>query len=88
MCGRFSQSSSPQDYAELFGLESELSFPLRYNVSPNSDILACRISLECIKELVLLHVLWRGRIKQILDSSYIVNYSSYIVNCRVIICLS
>ena len=55
MCGRFSQISSPQVFAELFGLESELAFRPRYNVSPNSDILACRVSLEGKKELVPLH---------------------------------
>ena len=33
------------DYAELFSLESVLSFSPLYNVSPNLDILACRVLL-------------------------------------------
>ncbi len=55
MCGRFTQSFSAQVYAGLFGLESSLTIAPRYNVAPNSDILACRISLEGNKELVPLH---------------------------------
>ena len=55
MCGRFAQISSPQAYAELFGINSDLSFTPRYNVTPASDILACRLSSSVEKELVPLH---------------------------------
>ncbi len=55
MCGRFTQFSSPQRYAELFGLTTELSQKARYNITPGTDILACRFSLEGNKELVPLH---------------------------------
>lgn len=55
MCGRFTQISSPQRYAELFDITSTLSHKARYNVTPNSDILACRTSFEGHKELVPLH---------------------------------
>lgn len=55
MCGRFTQISSPQTYAELFGIRSELSTSPRYNVTPGSDVLACRISLDGVKQLVPLH---------------------------------
>jgi len=55
MCGRFTQYSSPQRYAELFGISTELSQKPRYNITPDSDILACRYSAEAGKELVRLH---------------------------------
>jgi putative SOS response-associated peptidase YedK len=55
MCGRFIQYSSPQRYAELFGISTELSQNARYNITPGTDILACRYSLEGNKELVPLH---------------------------------
>lgn len=55
MCGRFTQVSSAQVYAELFSISSDLSLKARYNVAPTTDILVCRISLEGVKELVPLH---------------------------------
>ena len=55
MCGRFTQFSSPQRYAEFFGITTELSQKARYNITPGTDILACRFSLEGNKELVPLH---------------------------------
>ncbi len=55
MCGRFTQFSSPQRYAKLFGLTTELSQKARYKITPGTDILACRFSLEGNKELVPLH---------------------------------
>ena len=55
MCGRFTQISSPQVYAELFGISSDLSSAPRYNIAPSSDVLACRVSPEGVKELVPLH---------------------------------
>ena len=55
MCGRFTQFSSPQVYAELFGISTDLSHTASYNVAPSSDVLACRISLDGVKELVPLH---------------------------------
>lgn len=55
MCGRFTQSSPPQRYAELFGITTQLSVKPRYNVAPTTNILACRISPEGEKELLPLH---------------------------------
>ena len=55
MCGRFIQYSSPQRYADLFGISTELSQNARYNITPGADILACRDSSEGNKELVPLH---------------------------------
>lgn len=55
MCGRFTQISSPKRFAELFCTTSELMHKARYNVAPHTDILACRLSPEGKKELVLLH---------------------------------
>lgn len=55
MCGRFTQSSPPQRYAEMFGITTALAVKPRYNVAPGSDILACRISPEGHKELLPLH---------------------------------
>lgn len=55
MCGRFTQLSSPQRYAELFGISTDLSLNARFNVAPTTNILACRISLDGIKELAPLH---------------------------------
>ena len=61
MCGRFSQFSSPEIYANLFGINPEVSLPVghkvtaRYNVTPGSEILACRRSTDGQNELVALH---------------------------------
>lgn len=55
MCGRFTQLSRPQRYAEMFGITTELLLAPRYNVAPSTDILACRISPEGDKELIPLH---------------------------------
>lgn len=55
MCGRFTQVSSPRRYAELFGTTAEFTLKARYNVAPSSDIVACRLSPDGNKELVLLH---------------------------------
>ena len=55
MCGRFTQFSPPQCYAEFFGITTKLSQKPRYNIAPGTDILACRFSPEGNKELVPLH---------------------------------
>jgi putative SOS response-associated peptidase YedK len=55
MCGRFTQTSSPQGYAEQFGISTDLSHKARYNIAPSTDILACRLSVEGVKELAPLH---------------------------------
>lgn len=39
MCGRFSLTASPEDVAELFGLEEVEDFPPRYNIAPTQPIL-------------------------------------------------
>ena len=54
MCGRFAQSSSPEVYARQFGITCDLTIQPRYNIAPSSQILACRLSGENIKELVTL----------------------------------
>ena len=55
MCGRFTQTSSPQGYAEQFGISTDLSHKARYNIAPSTDILACRMSVDGVKELTPLH---------------------------------
>lgn len=55
MCGRFTQISSPSNYAQLFSTTTELTLASRFNVAPNSDIVACRLTPGGNKELVLLH---------------------------------
>lgn len=55
MCGRIAQSSSPQKYAEMFGISTQIEAKPRYNVAPSADVLACRISPEGRKELIPLH---------------------------------
>lgn len=41
MCGRFAQISSPQQYAELFGITTDLQRSPRYNVAPSTNIITC-----------------------------------------------
>ncbi|MCG6939124.1 MAG: SOS response-associated peptidase [Gammaproteobacteria bacterium] len=55
MCGRFTQYSSAEVYAELFGITTDLSSKPHFNITPGNDILACRISPAGGKELVPLH---------------------------------
>jgi len=55
MCGRFAQSSSPQEYARLFGIRCDLTIVPRYNIAPSSQVLACRLSSSGEKELTTLH---------------------------------
>jgi len=55
MCGRFSQSSSPQQYAEQFGISTDLSLKARYNVAPTDQVVACCLSDEGEKILTTLH---------------------------------
>ena len=44
MCGRFTQISPPQHYAELFGIDTDLDIAPRYNIAPSLDILACKLA--------------------------------------------
>jgi len=55
MCGRITQSSSPQDYARLFGITCDLVIKPRYNIAPSNQIMACRLSAAGEKELITLH---------------------------------
>ncbi len=55
MCGRFSQSSSPQQYAEQFGISTDLSLKPRYNVAPTDHVVACCLSDQGEKILTTLH---------------------------------
>ena len=55
MCGRITQFSAIQEYAELFGITSSLLSAPRYNVAPSSQITACRLSTHGDRELVSLH---------------------------------
>ena len=55
MCGRVAQLSPAQRYAEMFGISTDLSVKPNYNVAPSTNILACRISPEGVKELIPLH---------------------------------
>ena len=39
MCGRFSLTATPEEVAELFGLDEVEDFPPRYNIAPTQPIL-------------------------------------------------
>ena len=39
MCGRFSLTASPQEVADLLGLEEIDAFPPRYNIAPTQPVL-------------------------------------------------
>jgi len=54
MCGRFSQASSPERYAEQFGITTNLAHEPHYNVTPSYNIMACRLSNGLHKELTTL----------------------------------
>jgi putative SOS response-associated peptidase YedK len=43
MCGRFSLTASPEEVAELFGLEELEAFPPRYNIAPTQPVLMTNI---------------------------------------------
>ena len=55
MCGRFSQSSTPQEYAALFGIDTTLEVAPSYNIAPGHAILACRLDENGAKTLSTLH---------------------------------
>ena len=70
MCGRFIQSSAPQEYAEYFGLEldPQSAGPIRprYNLAPSQDVLVVRVGADGRRHLVHLTGGWsppgpRGR---------------------------
>jgi putative SOS response-associated peptidase YedK len=56
MCGRFTQSSTSERYARLFGLDDELRGDLapRFNVAPTQSVLACRIEENSRRDLAVL----------------------------------
>ncbi len=43
MCGRFSLTASPEEVAELFGLDEIEDFPPRYNIAPTQPVLMTNI---------------------------------------------
>ena len=43
MCGRFSLTASPEQVADLFGLEEIEDFPPRYNIAPTQPVLMTHI---------------------------------------------
>ena len=43
MCGRFSQTASPEILAEQFAVTDPPLFPLRYNIAPSQPVVAIRI---------------------------------------------
>ena len=55
MCGRFTRTQSPEEYAKLFGVDTALHLKPQYNVAPTQDILACRTNQDGKRELALLH---------------------------------
>jgi len=55
MCGRFAQTSSAQDYAELVGATSGLDSKPQFNVTPDSSVVA---ALQQEGELVLAQLRW------------------------------
>ena len=55
MCGRFTRTPSPVEYARLFGVDTSLHLKPQYNIAPSQDILACRTNQDGKRELTLLH---------------------------------
>ena len=55
MCGRFVQSRNTQRYAEMFGIETQMSILPRYNVAPSQAVLAVRAAPDGRREIVSLH---------------------------------
>ena len=46
MCGRFTQTASPQAIAQQFGITTPPLFTPRYNIAPSQPIAAIRIDLD------------------------------------------
>lgn len=55
MCGRFTRTPPPEEYARLFGVDTEIHLKPSYNVAPSQDILAARVNYEGKRELAALH---------------------------------
>lgn len=55
MCGRFSQTATPEIIAEQFGVNGSLLFQPRYNIAPSQSIAAIRIEPDTTtRKLVML----------------------------------
>lgn len=46
MCGRFTQTASPEIIAEQFQLKERPLFTARYNIAPSQSVMAIRITPE------------------------------------------
>jgi putative SOS response-associated peptidase YedK len=56
MCGRFSQTASPEVIAQQFALDDPPLFKARYNIAPSQQIAAIRIEPDtATRKLVMLH---------------------------------
>ena len=55
MCGRFTQTASPEIIAQQFDLDAPPLFKPRYNIAPSQQVAAIRINPEAAKrECVML----------------------------------
>ena len=54
MCGRFTRTPSPDEYARLFGVDTSIKAKPSFNITPTQDILACRTNQDGKRELTLL----------------------------------
>jgi putative SOS response-associated peptidase YedK len=57
MCGRFTLTSTPEQLAQRFGLETSPQTPPRYNIAPGQEVLAIRVDAERSKR-VAIHPRW------------------------------
>jgi putative SOS response-associated peptidase YedK len=55
MCGRFTRTPPPEEYARLFGVDTSIRLKPQYNIAPTQDILTARTNSEGKRELTLLH---------------------------------
>ena len=54
MCGRYALTATPEEIADLFGVETPEAFPPRYNIAPTQPILAVGINAAGIRASMLL----------------------------------
>jgi len=55
MCGRYSLTATPEEVAELFGVETPEAFPARYNIAPTQPMLVVGIGAAGKRAAMLLH---------------------------------
>ena len=56
MCGRYTQTATPEVIAEQFHLDTPPLFKPRYNIAPSQSIAAIRINPDSAKQIGRAHV--------------------------------